>query len=121
MIGEMTNAMRKPAKIGVMGPGAGRGRSRPGRRWWYVLLRRLAQSRCATLSTASGPSPMTGVALQVDSILADSMLKHAHIGAAVVSLTRGDTIYSRDAGRVFLPASNQKLLTGAAAATFGSR
>ena len=33
----------------------------------------------------------------------------------MVSLRDGDTIYARNAGRVFLPASNQKLLTAAAA------
>lgn len=86
-----------------------------GAHWLPALLLFAVQSACATLPNAAGPAPMTGLALQVDSIFADTALSHAHIGAVVVSLTRGDTIYSRNAGRVFLPASNQKLLTGAAA------
>lgn len=76
----------------------------------------LAASGCATLQTGPprGGGPGAGGAT-IDSILADTAFAQAHIGAVVVSMRSGDTIYSRNAGRVFLPASNQKLLTGAAA------
>jgi len=40
---------------------------------------------------------------------------HATVGVLVRSLTRGETLYSREAERSFNPASNQKLLTSAAA------
>lgn len=97
------------------------GKCHPLRRWgrtggqWLLLLLLVVQGACAHVPSSGSPGPATGLALQLDSILADTTLTHAHIGAVVVSLTRGDTLYSREAGRVFLPASNQKLLTGAAA------
>lgn len=76
---------------------------------------------CAPLSARSGaPAGEKGLTAQIDSILSDTAFSHAHIGALVVSLTDGDTLYQRNASEVFLPASNQKLLTGAAAlATLG--
>lgn len=71
---------------------------------------------CATLTPGSGPgTSAVGLVGRLDSILADTTFAHANLGAVVVSLRDGDTIYSRNAGRVFLPASNQKLLTAAAA------
>ena len=51
----------------------------------------------------------------LDSILGDTAFAHAHIGALLVIPRTGDTLYSRNADRVFVPASNQKLLTGAVA------
>jgi serine-type D-Ala-D-Ala carboxypeptidase/endopeptidase (penicillin-binding protein 4) len=45
----------------------------------------------------------------------ESVRRHAFVGVLVRSLTRGDTLYQRDAERVFVPASNQKLLTSATA------
>ena len=72
---------------------------------------------CATLPPrapiaggSSGPA-----AAVLDSILGDTVLAHAHVGALIVLPRTGDTLYSRNADRVFLPASNQKLLTGAVA------
>ena len=54
--------------------------------------------------------------------LADSLVtapewRNAHWGILIVDPERGDTLYSRNAGKLFMPASNQKLLTGAVALT----
>ena len=38
-----------------------------------------------------------------------------HWGVLVVDPARGDTLYARNADKLFMPASNQKLITGAAA------
>jgi D-alanyl-D-alanine carboxypeptidase/D-alanyl-D-alanine-endopeptidase (penicillin-binding protein 4) len=43
------------------------------------------------------------------------MFRSAHWGVLVVDPISGDTLYSRNAGKLFLPASNQKLVTGATA------
>lgn len=50
-----------------------------------------------------------------DSALGDPRWAGASWGALVVDARTGDTLYARDAGKLFLPASNQKLVTGAVA------
>lgn len=52
-----------------------------------------------------------------DSLLGDPMFRSAHWGVLVVDPATGDTIYSRNAGKLFMPASNQKIITGATALT----
>jgi D-alanyl-D-alanine carboxypeptidase/D-alanyl-D-alanine-endopeptidase (penicillin-binding protein 4) len=48
--------------------------------------------------------------------LTPSDLQHAHVGVLVRSLLTGETIHALNERRLFVPASNQKLLTVAAAA-----
>jgi D-alanyl-D-alanine carboxypeptidase/D-alanyl-D-alanine-endopeptidase (penicillin-binding protein 4) len=50
-----------------------------------------------------------------DSLIADSVFRSANWGVLIVDPGSGDTLYSRNAGKLFMPASNQKLLTGATA------
>lgn len=63
------------------------------------------------------PPPTTRAILQgtVDSVLAAPMWRNARWGVLIVDAERGDTLVSHDADRLFMPASNQKLLTGAIA------
>ena len=49
----------------------------------------------------------------IDSMLAAPEVRHARWGVLIVDPDRGDTLYSRDAGKLFVPASNQKILTSA--------
>ncbi|HVT41314.1 MAG TPA: D-alanyl-D-alanine carboxypeptidase/D-alanyl-D-alanine-endopeptidase [Gemmatimonadaceae bacterium] len=51
----------------------------------------------------------------IDSLVADPMFRNAYWGILVVDPAAGDTLYSRNAGKLFMPASNQKILTGATA------
>jgi D-alanyl-D-alanine carboxypeptidase/D-alanyl-D-alanine-endopeptidase (penicillin-binding protein 4) len=53
----------------------------------------------------------------IDSMVADPKFSNAHWGILIVDPERGDTLYSRNAGKLFMPASNQKLVTGAVALT----
>lgn len=53
----------------------------------------------------------------VDSVVAAPMWRNARLGILVVDPESGDTLVSNDADRLFMPASNQKLLTGAIAVT----
>ena len=50
-----------------------------------------------------------------DSLIANPMFRTANWGVLVVDPLSGDTLYSHNAGKLFMPASNQKLLTGATA------
>jgi D-alanyl-D-alanine carboxypeptidase/D-alanyl-D-alanine-endopeptidase (penicillin-binding protein 4) len=67
---------------------------------------------------AGRPSPvMTRAALRsaIDSLVGEPMWRNAHMGILVVEPVTGDTVYSHNAGKLFMPASNEKLLTGATA------
>ena len=66
-----------------------------------------------------GPSPATNerAALRytIDSMLAAPEVRQARWGVLIVDPDKGDTIYSRDAGKLMVPASNMKILTSAVA------
>ena len=64
------------------------------------------------------PSPPAARALVralADSALGAPMWSNARWGILIVDATSGDTLYTHDADKLFMPASNQKLLTGAIA------
>ncbi len=76
---------------------------------------------------ATGPGARTGPAApalpalsalqrSIDTILADPVLARAYWGVLVKSLRNGDTLYALNAGKLFVPASNMKIVTLAAAA-----
>lgn len=50
-----------------------------------------------------------------DSLVRAPMFRQMHWGILVVDPVAGDTLYSHNAGKLFMPASNQKLLTGSTA------
>jgi D-alanyl-D-alanine carboxypeptidase/D-alanyl-D-alanine-endopeptidase (penicillin-binding protein 4) len=58
-------------------------------------------------------SPVAALQQAADSLLGDTLFANARWGVMIVRPTTGDTLYSRDAGSLFMPASNQKLITGA--------
>jgi D-alanyl-D-alanine carboxypeptidase/D-alanyl-D-alanine-endopeptidase (penicillin-binding protein 4) len=70
-------------------------------------------------SPASAPAPTTNVrsALRqfIDSLAEAPEFRSAHWGLLVVDPGRGETLYARNADKLFMPASNQKLLTGSTA------
>src|ERR1051325_319457 len=51
----------------------------------------------------------------VDSLADAPEFDNAHWGILIVDPERGDTLYSRNAGKLFMPASNMKILTSATA------
>ena len=70
-----------------------------------------------TMPAAVVSAPTTQGILQgiVDSVLTTPMWRNARWGLLIVDAERGDTILSNDADKLFMPASNEKLLTGAIA------
>lgn len=69
------------------------------------------------MPVAEVPAPTLRQLLQhtVDSVVASPMWRNARLGILVVDPLSGDTLVEHDADRLFMPASNQKLLTGAIA------
>src|SRR6266849_6164470 len=62
----------------------------------------------------AAPKKENALAARIATILAQSQLARADWGIHVVDIESGKTIYSRNADRLFLPASNEKLLTTSA-------
>lgn len=60
-------------------------------------------------------APRTALSAQIETIVQQPQLASASWGIDVVDLASGNVIYSLDADHLFLPASNVKLLTTAAA------
>ena len=50
-----------------------------------------------------------------DSLVADTLFRSALWGILIVDPQRGDTLYSHNAGKLFIPASNQKILISSVA------
>ncbi|MEP7343765.1 MAG: D-alanyl-D-alanine carboxypeptidase/D-alanyl-D-alanine-endopeptidase [Gemmatimonadaceae bacterium] len=69
----------------------------------------------AARTPPSAPAPLTELRRAIDSMVADTKFRSAQLGILVVDPVRGDTLYSHNAGKLFIPASNQKLVTGAVA------
>ncbi len=73
-----------------------------------------AVAGCATLrpSTASGPSGANAsLSHSIDSMIGARDFRSANWGILIVDPQAGDTLYSHNAAKLFIPASNQKLVT----------
>ena len=72
---------------------------------------------CAPAGGAPTPAraPLAALRHSIDSLVNAPMFANSHLGVLIVSPGTGDTLYSRNAGKLFMPASNQKVLTGAVA------
>jgi D-alanyl-D-alanine carboxypeptidase/D-alanyl-D-alanine-endopeptidase (penicillin-binding protein 4) len=88
------------------------------------MLQRSARTLCAlafVLSlqiSAAGekkPSPKKDLGKDIAAVLSQPPLNRAHWGIDVVDLETGKALYSQDSDQLFLPASNAKLFTTAAA------
>ena len=83
--------------------------------WLFFLAAAACRSapspapRPATLSTGSLPALRTFI----DSMADAPAFANAHWGILIVDPERGDTLYARNIGKLFMPASNMKIFTSA--------
>jgi hypothetical protein len=73
-------------------------------------------------STAASPASISfgrdpGLRRYIDSLTDAPEFSNAHWGILIVDPSSGDTLYSRNAGKLFMPASNMKILTSSTALT----
>ena len=93
------------------------GSERPGRRL-YRSWRLLFLSACLlAVPAAASARRYRSLASQIDAILRTSPARRGFWGIEVVRLSDGRCLYARNADHLFLPASNMKLFTAAAALT----
>jgi len=64
-----------------------------------------------------GGSPRKDLRHTIDSLTSQPEFRNAHWGVLIVNPRTGDTLYSKNAGKLFMPASNMKIITSAAALT----
>ena len=82
-----------------------------------VLLGGALAASCATVGGGRSPSSDARRELTnaIDSMATQPAFANANWGMLIVDPQSGDTLYARNAGKLFMPASNQKILTGATA------
>ena len=96
-----------------------------------LLVASAVAAGCATMkpptTTFPAPAPAPGgvgptmsrMALRhyIDSLVDVPEFRSTNWGLLVVDPGRGETLYARNADKLFMPASNQKLITGSTAIT----
>ena len=83
-----------------------------------ILITLLLLAGCATVPTGFSEIDKEDLSEIIDEIFSDTLFTHAHWGVLVESLNSGELIYERNADRMFMPASNEKIPTSAAALTY---
>ncbi|HKS07451.1 MAG TPA: D-alanyl-D-alanine carboxypeptidase/D-alanyl-D-alanine-endopeptidase [Gemmatimonadaceae bacterium] len=66
-------------------------------------------------ATAQRNAARAALRASIDSAVKRSEFRSAHWGVLIVDAERGDTLYSRNAEKLVVPASNQKIITAATA------
>jgi serine-type D-Ala-D-Ala carboxypeptidase/endopeptidase (penicillin-binding protein 4) len=83
-----------------------------------VVIAPFALTACVTvMKTARPTSPRTELRHEIDSLTSQADFRNAQWGVLIVNPRTGDTLYSKNAGKLFMPASNMKIITSAAALT----
>jgi serine-type D-Ala-D-Ala carboxypeptidase/endopeptidase (penicillin-binding protein 4) len=81
------------------------------------LLGGCAGAHATTQPSIAARSGTAALRVTIDSLVNAREFRNAHWGILIVDPANGDTLYSHNAGKLFMPASNMKLLTGSTALT----
>ncbi len=87
---------------------------RAGRLCVYLCVL-IAAVLCCAQSARSDTDPAQALARDMESILRDPALDSAHLGVVIDSVTTGQRLFQLNGSKRFVPASNMKLFTSAAA------
>jgi len=83
-------------------------------RYLLIAVTPLALTGCVTIRNTIRPaSQLELLRHQVDSLTSQPEFRNAHWGVLIVNPRTGDTLYSKNAGKLFMPASNMKIITSA--------
>jgi len=78
----------------------------------------LALTACVTVMRTVHPGSSRGeLRHTIDSLTTQPEFRNAQWGVLIVNPRTGDTLYSKNAGKLFMPASNMKIITAASALT----
>jgi serine-type D-Ala-D-Ala carboxypeptidase/endopeptidase (penicillin-binding protein 4) len=81
-----------------------------------IVIPALLSAACATSGAHPGPranDARAALRASIDSMVGQRQFRDAQFGVLIVDPERGDTLYSLNAGKLFMPASNMKIVTGA--------
>lgn len=87
------------------------------RRLSILLLLFILITACSTIPVGYEKISPDELTFKVESIFSDTLFGHAHWGVMIESLELGEIIYEKNADRMFMPASNEKIPTAASALT----
>ncbi len=80
-----------------------------------ILFTILLFTSCSSSKLFVESSSYRELKSKINSLFEDTLFSHAHWGVLIKSLNTGETWYSKNSSKMFMPASNQKILTTAAA------
>ena len=84
--------------------------------WLLLTAVSTVTAGCATTRTVTRSTSQVAELRRVaDSLVNDPMFRSAMWGILIVDPERGDTLYKHNAGKLLIPASNQKVLIGSVA------
>ena len=69
------------------------------------------------IAPSTPQSPLAKLNASIDSMVGDAQFKNANWGIVIVDPAHGDTLYAHNADKLFMPASNQKIVTMAVGLT----
>jgi serine-type D-Ala-D-Ala carboxypeptidase/endopeptidase (penicillin-binding protein 4) len=81
-----------------------------------IAIAALLSAACATGGATPSPranNARAAMRFSIDSMVRQSQFRDAQFGVLIVDPERSDTLYSLNAGKLFMPASNMKIVTGA--------